>query len=70
MLIIFILGWVICSVFSYGFLFAYVQGRFARIAKEDYTKDMIAALTVSLFGPFALFSVAVTRCWEYGLKFR
>ncbi len=51
---IIIIGWLICSILSYGMELAYYQRSYALIAKENYSSDVATSFVVSLFGPVSL----------------
>lgn len=70
-LLLIIAGWLICSVLSYGILFAHAQREFPFIAERDYRKDMAFSMALGLFGPFILVaSIFLTGFAQHGLKFR
>lgn len=74
----FLIVWFIVGItlapFSYAMLFAYVQRKYPRIAKESYREDMGFAMLFSLFTLvfpiifiIAFFSSGFA---EYGLKWK
>jgi len=62
--------WVICSALAYGFLFAYFQKKYLRLAKEDYWKDRLNSFYLSCFGPLSLLIIIYLNIHKYGFKFR
>jgi len=47
--------WIICGFICAGFSFAFFQGAYPAIAKEDYRSDRLKCFLISfLFGPIAL----------------
>ena len=68
-MILFIIFWLICSITSYGFYFAFYQNKYPIAAKRDYIKDMFFSLFFSLFGPVGLVVIFHMKQYTYGLKF-
>lgn len=71
--ILIILGYLTCSVVSFGIVFGHFQNNpnWKSIAEEGYRSDMGLALYVALFGPIGLIvSILLTGFCPYGLKFR
>ena len=64
-----VLIWIICSILSYGFEFAYVQKEYNITAEFHYWEDVTFSLFISIFGPVSLFIVFITRDFKHGLKF-
>lgn len=65
-----VLGWIACSVLTYGGEFAYFQREFSLIAGKNYDKDRRFALRMALFGPIGLLVVFVNTFFKHGLKFK
>ena len=60
----------ICSIFTYGITFGYLQNKYFEVAKLDYVADMEIAFYYSLLGPFGLIiSIYKSEYCKYGLKF-
>lgn len=71
MITLIVLMWLICSLLSYGAVFAHLQRQFPMFAKKDYEEDRNFALVMSIFGPIGLLTaLMVTRGFKHGFKFR
>jgi len=68
-IIVIILGWLICSVLSHGFYFAWCQGEWPIFAKRNYWTNMKISLFLSLFGPITLFTLFMVSATKHDLKF-
>lgn len=67
---IYIVGWIVCGVLTYGITFAYFQKKYPIIARESYREDMGIAVFYGLLGPIGLFVILVSSGFaKYGLKF-
>mgnify|MGYP007065736812 CR=1 FL=1 len=64
-----IILWLGCSALSYGLLFAFFQGEFKLIAKEEYWKDVRFCLLSSLGGPLTLIVTLIVSRARHGIKF-
>ena len=62
--------WLVCSVLSYGFLFASLQKSCPITAKENYKEDKRWAINQALFGPITLMMVLMNGAYKHGLKFK
>jgi hypothetical protein len=75
-LILFIIGWLICSFICYGLMFGRFQNKFKIIAKENYKRDMFLMIVTSLFGYISLLSCIIFQLAndgkinEYGFKIK
>lgn len=66
-----IIIWLLCSFASYGFIFAYVQGRFALIAEGTRREDMFMSALFSLGGPVTLTAaIIITEGFKYGWRLK
>lgn len=67
MMVLYVLGWLVCSMLSHGIIFAFLQREYDFIAQSLYWEDFAFSCVLSLlFGPIALFS-SLINC-EFGLK--
>lgn len=65
-----IIGYLACSVLSYGMSMGYFQREFAEIAKETYHNDMAFSALFALFGPVNLVvALIMTGFGKHGLLF-
>jgi len=77
-----IIGWgtfsiiyLICSILTYGLIFAYFQKSFPSIAEEYYKSHLSTAVLAALFGPIGLTAIIIVLFdekikFKYGLKFK
>lgn len=66
----FVILWLVCSVLSAGFLFAYAQRSWPNIAKKYYKEDLFLAYSYGLIGgPLMLATVVLTLSFKKGIKF-
>jgi len=67
-----LISWVACGVFTYGLVLAWLQKSFPTVAERDRTKDRLAALFFAIFGPigFTVFFVLGRRGPEHGFMWR
>ena len=45
-----VVGWLVCGVYAWGTEFAYFQGAYPTIAKENYREDLKFAVGLGLLG--------------------
>lgn len=67
--IVVLIVWIVTSVLTYGYNLAYYQRQYPGIAEEDYVRDVIFALSLSVFplaGYLATLNLGKTK---HGLKF-
>jgi uncharacterized membrane protein YedE/YeeE len=64
--------WLACGVYAAGAEFAYFQGRFPMLAKEDYRTDLGTAFLIGLlFGPIgAVCATFYTGFLHYGWRLK
>jgi len=74
-IILLVCVYIICFIISYGLCFASLQNDFPLLKEEDYKKDLVFSIIISLFGPISIFAV-IMEClsekrsiFKYGLKF-
>lgn len=66
---LFVLLWLVSSVLTFGWNFAYFQREYPTLAEENYLADILFSLAISLF-PFAgLFPVYLMDLHKHGWKF-
>lgn len=64
------LFWLICSFFTYGITFGYMQNKDKELSHLTYWHDVESAFYISLLGPIGLIiSVYKSEYCKYGLKF-
>ncbi len=63
--------WLVCGIIAYGASFAYFQGKYALIAKQEYRADLRFSIVWGLLGgPIALFILWIDDGFRYGLRFK
>ena len=68
--IIFFVLWIITSVLTYGFFFAYYQREFPSVSEREKGYDRNHALIMSIF-PFAgIIAVGLCGRYKHGIKFK
>lgn len=68
LLALFLLGWVLCGVLSYGIGLAYFQNEFPRVRSKSDGWSMVA---LSVAGPAALVVVIIISGFaQHGLQWR
>jgi hypothetical protein len=60
------LGWFACGFVAAGFLIAYSQREFPRLAEKDFDRDLGHAFGMALLGPAALLTVLFMGLWVHG----
>ena len=69
--ILFSLGWLVCSILTYGITLAYFQREYYLISEQGYVGDVLFAIFLSLTGPFGLLvSYWLSGFARNGLKFK
>lgn len=67
---IIILGWLVCSVISFGASFAFFQRTWPDLASSQYYGDMVVSVLVSVFGPISFIAVFfLSGFFKEGFKF-
>lgn len=46
--------WFVCFVISWGLDLAYWQSKYPELAYQDYRKDLVYAISISIGGPLSL----------------
>lgn len=71
MIALYIIVWVVCGVFGFGFTFGHFQRKYPRIASDNYDSDKSFAFCIAVLGPIGLFATAImSGLFPYGLKFK
>lgn len=69
MLLLLFLFYVVCMVFSFGFIYGYLQLEWPRLAEKDRKGDIRMSLCISLFGPMAMILILLNGDYKHGLLF-
>ncbi len=65
------IGYLCCSILSYGITFAHFQGKYPTIAEEEYGEDKAFAIGMSIGGPLSLWASYFSSGFaKHGLKFK
>lgn len=62
--------WLVCGVLAYGFMLAFLQREFPRLAKRDYKCDRRFAMIDFCLGPIGLLACFLSNGSVHGLMFR
>lgn len=70
--IICIVIWVVCAILSAGIEFAYWQGKYPEIAKDEYQEDLgVSLLRGMTMGPISLIMIFfLTGFCKYGWRLK
>ena len=71
MVALYILGYLVCYILSYGLTFAYFQREFPVIAKDKVKADVFFSLIFSTLGPISLIlSIILGGFFKHGIKYK